>query len=135
MFSALCRTEEGRGRDGAREGGEGSAACVMAAFAGEDSENRCPMLNATKKRQPSIQLTASASQTFRHIPLISPVAAFCDTVQIQPGAELTHLGQTSLGVRARWATLAGTQPQHTSHSAFWISWFLKAYMTGLMTEL
>lgn len=36
------------------------------------------------------------------------------------------LGQTSLGVRALWATLAGTQPQHTSHKAFWISWFLKA---------
>ena len=42
---------------------------------------------------------------------------------------------TSLGDRALWDRLGGTQPQHTRQRAFWISWFLKAYMTGLMMEL
>ena len=35
---------------------------------------------------------------------------------------------TSLGDRALWDRLGGTQPQHTRQRAFWISWFLKAYM-------
>lgn len=42
---------------------------------------------------------------------------------------------TSLGDRALWERLEGMQPQQMRQRAFWISWFLKAYITGLMMEL
>lgn len=130
---------KGRGRDASR---------AVTASAGEDSEIPRPVVSVTDKRAPFIHVDCGCLTKLPR-PVPSPArteaTALCrlpwllllcftpdrsGVEQSWPRLPLSsHLalrGQTSLGVRARWATLAGTQPQHTSHSAFWISWFLKA---------